>query len=345
MGNRLFFPCLIPLMRKTYLVVVVYSVLFQISQVSSVLSHDYNTLDCLRNISIPESELLIAIREKLHAHIYEHRTDSANVYAFEAFKSALQQMPSEFRRNFSLPRVKNIAFLKTHKTGSTTLASILYRYAARHHARMYLKGLGTVLPTFEISNHLRMLSDKEKASTIEEAHDDLDDPPIHEIVLNSGNNTKNNSNASSASFCPPGFPEVVYDMSLQHTSALRPLHVPFRDLVKFYNSIIPDANIISIIREPISHAISYACYFYAPKTLEEFERVVEFNLTQSSMSWDFGVWNITRAYDFLANDSNLFAFMCLTEEFDECLIMMRRLFNWDLLDITYLRLLANTEGR
>lgn len=26
----------------------------------------------------------------------------------------------------------NIAFVKTHKTGSTTLASILYRYAARH---------------------------------------------------------------------------------------------------------------------------------------------------------------------------------------------------------------------
>ncbi|WP_413872089.1 hypothetical protein [Tateyamaria sp.] len=33
----------------------------------------------------------------------------------------------------------NIAFVKTHKTGSTTMASILYRYAVRHDLKVCMR--------------------------------------------------------------------------------------------------------------------------------------------------------------------------------------------------------------
>lgn len=33
-------------------------------------------------------------------------------------------------------QLSNIAFIKTHKTASTTLASILYRYGMRHHSEI-----------------------------------------------------------------------------------------------------------------------------------------------------------------------------------------------------------------
>lgn len=32
----------------------------------------------------------------------------------------------------ALPQLSNLAFLKTHKTGSTTLSSLFYRYGVRH---------------------------------------------------------------------------------------------------------------------------------------------------------------------------------------------------------------------
>ena len=38
-----------------------------------------------------------------------------------------------------------------------------------------------------------------------------------------------------------------------------------------------------------------------------------------------------------------FELVCLTEYFDECLVMMRRRFNWNMLDITYLRLLDSAD--
>ena len=41
------------------------------------------------------------------------------------------------RENFSCgTQLSNIAFIKTHKTASTTLASILYRYGMRHGSKM-----------------------------------------------------------------------------------------------------------------------------------------------------------------------------------------------------------------
>lgn len=36
----------------------------------------------------------------------------------------------------SLPQLCNIAFVKTHKTASTTLAYLLFRYGRRHHKKV-----------------------------------------------------------------------------------------------------------------------------------------------------------------------------------------------------------------
>lgn len=41
-----------------------------------------------------------------------------------------------FRLTTLIPQLSNLAFFKTHKTGSTTLASIFYRYGVRHNLKV-----------------------------------------------------------------------------------------------------------------------------------------------------------------------------------------------------------------
>ncbi|CAM9406123.1 unnamed protein product, partial [Ectocarpus sp. 12 AP-2014] len=53
-------------------------------------------------------------------------------------------------------QVANVAFVKTHKTASTTLASIMYRYAARHHLKLsYFGGSSSVTNLTSAATEMR----------------------------------------------------------------------------------------------------------------------------------------------------------------------------------------------
>lgn len=55
-------------------------------------------------------------------------------------------------------QLSNIAFIKTHKTASTTLASILYRYGKRHDSNISkFKEGGTVVDLASAASQVRMM--------------------------------------------------------------------------------------------------------------------------------------------------------------------------------------------
>jgi hypothetical protein len=59
---------------------------------------------------------------------------------------------TRFNSNPLQTRVKHVAFLKTHKTGSATLASVLFRYCARHHLRIFQPHKGVSSNIFHINS-------------------------------------------------------------------------------------------------------------------------------------------------------------------------------------------------
>jgi len=56
------------------------------------------------------------------------------------------------------PRVLHVASPKTHKTGSSTLSSIFFRFAVRHKLRMFHRGEWSFLPGGSIGSSLKVHS-------------------------------------------------------------------------------------------------------------------------------------------------------------------------------------------
>ena len=78
--------------------------------------------------------------------------------------------------------------------------------------------------------------------------------------------------------------------------------------------------------------------------MTELERIIATILPSNILAAEFALVTEEDVANFLANDWNLFSLVCLSEAFDECVVMMRRMFNWDMLDITYLRLLDSVHS-
>ena len=111
-----------------------------------------------------------------------------------------------------------------------------------------------------------------------------------------------------------------------------------------YHYLIKDPAVITILREPIKHALSWACFYNLPQTLKDLEAKVK-SLKPNKVCEEFGIVTLEQLKYFIANHFPKFELVCISEFFDECMVMMRRRFNWSLLDITYLRLLDSEDVR
>ena len=214
----------------------------------------------------------------------------------------------------------NVSFLKVHKAGSTTIMNIFLRFAIQH-------GLNVVLPSKSTGFGFNYLGYGKTVSK-----DRIVPLPVNE----------------------------TYNILCNHVVYNR----------EAFRSIMPnDTKYIGILREPQSHFRSAMTYFGFYQGLEKFVKQNGLNITGSvlteffrnperfkigtyyvrnKMSFDLGLPvhkfqdddYIDRFINDLGNDYGL---MLLMEEFDESLVLMKRLLCWDMKDILFVPLNARKK--
>jgi hypothetical protein len=212
------------------------------------------------------------------------------------FTVQVNKYESIFSQQTDKPVINHVAFLKTHKTGSSTLASVVFRASARNHWRMYGNN-GTNIGGEAVKEHLG------KAYSHRKAH---------------------------------------YDTVFVHLGGKVPS--PHVYLV-LYSRMIDSPHIFTIIREPMSHALSYLCYMKLSKSVSDIEehirKLPHLNVQLTDLAIDNSIEAVNK---FLREYFQKFSFVCLTEYFNECLVMMRRYFNWSFRDLLYMRLLDSKDS-
>jgi hypothetical protein len=136
-----------------------------------------------------------------------------------------------------------------------------------------------------------------------------------------------------------------YDTVFQHVSDHGDdMQLKMSTVFSFYNHIIDKPFVVSILREPISQTLSWLCFYRLPEDIAGVEQMIE-KIPSNIQCAEFGIKTRQQLDSFLANELNVFKLMCVSERFDECMVMMRRKLNWDMLDITYLRVNDGDEVR
>eukprot|EP00904_Undaria_pinnatifida_P012461 jgi/Undpi1/8345/HiC_scaffold_25.g10813.m1 len=200
----------------------------------------------------------------------------------------------------------NVAYVKTHKTGSSTMASIMYRYAKRHDLERN-------------SNH----------TSAREAY----------LV-------------SAVEHGEAGRVDIMH----YHITPKGQYLYPWSEARKNYRGIMRDPdhiNFITIMREPRSHFLrSYYYYFIQPEnqlSIEEYflkgpRKTRHVKLLGNPLSAEFGVSTPTELEHLIAQELSSFKLIVLTEQFDEGLLVLRRLLGWDMIDMTYAKMKVSTAG-
>jgi hypothetical protein len=147
--------------------------------------------------------------------------------------------------------------------------------------------------------------------------------------------------------------DVFINWSVNHTSQLQdhyntvmrhvgpksgPPPLPLPEMIKFFQYIIDKPLIITVLREPLEQSLSYL-YFYHGKeiSLLGLTKAIEEYLPHNPQGAEFGIDTQEKLNRFLEIEMDLFDMICVTEHFDECMVLLRRRMNWDMVDITYLR--------
>eukprot|EP00903_Cladosiphon_okamuranus_P016984 g15656.t1 len=222
----------------------------------------------------------------------------------------------------------NIAFVKTHKTASTTAATILYRYGKRHN-----------LKVANFDGHQSSIELSEAAKQIQRSGEPVDVMHYHHAW--------------------DGFYEGRWDEAKD----------AYRKIMRDPSNI----RLVTVMREPVSHYMSYYYYFLQPETglsITEYmalSRTPEdplyqtafhgradrknvgigwhgFKLLHNPLCAEFGIRTAQELDEFIQNDLPDFAMILLTEQFEEGLAIFMRMFNWRPIDMTYCRVIETKAG-
>eukprot|EP00904_Undaria_pinnatifida_P009917 jgi/Undpi1/6055/HiC_scaffold_20.g08540.m1 len=179
-------------------------------------------------------------------------------------------------------QLSNLAFVKTHKTGSTTLSSLFYRYGVRHDLKILEECDGRV------------------------------------------------------------------DIMHYHIGTSFHLGYKWNAAAEQYKAIMRDPdniNFVTILREPRSHFLSYYYYFISRRvgniSVEEFLLDPAhgggklWGTAHNSVAGELGIGSQQELEDFVMDALPKFKLVLLTDRFDEGLMLMRNLFGWDMIDLSY----------
>ncbi|KAI8803539.1 galactose-3-O-sulfotransferase-domain-containing protein [Cladochytrium replicatum] len=219
---------------------------------------------------------------------------------------------------------RRFIFIKTHKTGSTTLGSIFFRYAVRHNLKIFVP-----------PDHYSTFSDFEPTT------------------LASTNNQ--NSDIFLNHFSPEGDP--IFRNNNNNNNNNETHHFTTESLISMYRRAVPKALAITVLREPHARFISHFFYLVRPSrpdlTLDDYARTrrvfpaAGWTTNWNRQSQDLGISTRGDLDRFLQSDKDrYFGMILVTELFDASLVLMRRKFGWARADVAYLRMLDScTDGR
>uniref|UniRef100_A0A3Q3BE17 Galactose-3-O-sulfotransferase 3 n=1 Tax=Kryptolebias marmoratus TaxID=37003 RepID=A0A3Q3BE17_KRYMA len=212
------------------------------------------------------------------------------------------------------PKHTNIVFLKTHKTASSTMQNILFRFAERNNLTMALPKLNCghqfcypqffsshfvhphTLPPNMISSHMRF--NKTALQCL------MPNDTIYITILRE----------------PASMFESLFTYYSRHSGSFRR---------------VPNSSLEAFLANPL--------HYYHP---EEADSVYAHN----TLTFDLGgnkdrsATDVTYAQTFAAEVEKVFSLVMISEYFDESLVLLRHLLSWDLDDIVYIKLNVRTES-
>ncbi|CAN0281962.1 unnamed protein product [Ascophyllum nodosum] len=205
-------------------------------------------------------------------------------------------------------QLANIAFVKTHKTASTTLAAVLYRYAVRHNLKLAHFGNTT-------SVSLKTVADKVRRS-----HEPVD--VFHYHITPTGQN-KGTWNGAYLSFRTiMREPDTINFVTI--------LREPRSHLLSYYYYYIQPKNQLSI-EEFLSESSNFGD--------------ADHQRLKNPLAAEFGTKSEWRVRQFIEKVLPTFRLVIMTDRLDEGLLVLRHLMGWHLIDVTYMTLNETKEGQ
>eukprot|EP00904_Undaria_pinnatifida_P012659 jgi/Undpi1/8523/HiC_scaffold_25.g10990.m1 len=201
----------------------------------------------------------------------------------------------------------DIAFVKTHKTGSTTMAAILYRYAIRHDMKIAHSGKGTSVDL------------KKFADEVEEGSRERVDI-MHYHISGNGHLSGSWSDAYD------NYLRIMQDPD--HINFVTVMREPRSHFISYYYYYLQPDNQLSIEEFLTKH----------PRGDHQSQRL------HNPLSAEFGVATLTQMEHLIAHELSVFKLIFPTERFDEGLMVLRRLLGWSMIDMTYLYLNETKAG-
>jgi hypothetical protein len=118
----------------------------------------------------------------------------------------------------------------------------------------------------------------------------------------------------------------------------RPPPLPLPEMIEFFKYIIDKPLIITIMREPMEQVLSTMYYFLTKDVQHNGLTATIETFPANPQCRELGITTDEELDRFIESGMDMFDLICVTEHFDECMVMLRRRMNWDMVDITYLRI-------
>ncbi|XP_062371963.1 galactose-3-O-sulfotransferase 3 [Sardina pilchardus] len=212
------------------------------------------------------------------------------------------------------PKHTAVAFLKTHKTASSTVQNLLFRFAERHN-------LTVALPVSSCGH--QFCYPHTFSGRFVHPHTVPPDVLTSHTRLNVG---------AMRRLMPNG---------TRYVTILREPAAMFESLFSYYNTHcqsfhrVPNGSLEEFLRQPeLYYRAQEKDSMYARNTLT-------FDLGGNKDHQPAGDAEYARA--FAARLDSVFSLVMIAEHFDESLVLLRRLLNWELEDVLYLKLNMRTE--
>ncbi|XP_061089859.1 galactose-3-O-sulfotransferase 3 [Conger conger] len=212
------------------------------------------------------------------------------------------------------PKHTSVAFLKTHKTASTTVQNILFRFAERHNLTV---GLPVQACAHQFCYPHRF--------SRRYVHPHTTHPQIIASHMR--------LNASELRRLMP--PDAVYVTILREPAAM------FESLFSYYNQHcgsfrrVPNGSLEAFLDGPLR--------YYRPRDMDAM-------FARNTLTYDLGgekdrpPGDVAYAGELIRDVERTFSLVMIAEHFDESLVLLRHLLNWDLEDILYVKLNMRSPG-
>ncbi|XP_060922559.1 galactose-3-O-sulfotransferase 3 [Limanda limanda] len=212
------------------------------------------------------------------------------------------------------PKHTNVVFLKTHKTASTTMQNMLFRFAERHN-------LTAALPVQACSHQFCY----PRSFTSHFVHP-------HTLPPNIITSHMRFNRAELQRLMPN---DTIY------VTILREPGLMFESLFSYYNQHcqsfkrVPNGSLEAFLQEPWR--------YYRPDEKDSM-------YARNSLTFDLGgdkdrpTTDVAYARSFVAEVDRVFSLVLIAEHFDESLVLLRRLLSWDLDDVLYFKLNMRTPS-